>query len=105
MSESGDDDRELGIDFGDVEDDLENEDYPVSADELLDRYGDREIEMSGGTESFREVLVTGGDEEFESADEVKQTVLNRVGSEAVGRQGYSDRGAGSAEGEQSDESF
>jgi len=105
MSESGDDDRELGIDFGDVEDDLESEDYPVSADELLDRYGDREIGMSNGTESFREVLVTGGDEEFESADEVKQTVLNRVGSEAVGREGYSDRGAGSAEGEGSDESF
>jgi len=105
MSESGDDDRELGIDFGDVEDDLESEDYPVSADELLDRYGDREIGMSGGTESFREVLVTGGDEEFESADEVKQTVLNRVGSEAVGREGYSDRGAGGTEEEASDESF
>jgi hypothetical protein len=105
MTESGDDDRELGIDFGDVEDDLENEDYPVSADELLDRYGDREIGMSDGTESFREVLVTGGDEEFESADEVRQAVLNRVGSEAVGREGYSDRGANSAADEGSDESF
>ncbi|USZ69539.1 hypothetical protein NGM10_07345 [Halorussus salilacus] len=105
MSESGDDSRELGIEFGDLEDDLEGEDYPVSADELLDRYGDREVGMSDGTQSFREVLVTGGDEEFESADEVKQTVLNRVGGEAVGRQGYSDRGTGSAEGEESDESF
>lgn len=105
MSEPGDDDRELGLDFGDVEDDLENEDYPVSADELLERYGDREIGTSGGSESFREVLVTGGDEEFESADEVKQTILNRVGQEAVGRKGYTDRGSGSAEGEESDESF
>ncbi|MFC4448766.1 DUF5789 family protein [Halorussus aquaticus] len=105
MSESGDDDRTLGLDFSDIEEDLENEDYPVSADELLERYGDREIGMSDGSESFGEVLVTGGDEEFESADEVKQTVLNRVGSEAVGRKGYTDRGAGSAEGEESDESF
>lgn len=105
MAESGDDDRTLGIEFGDLEEDLENEDYPISADELLERYGDREIGMSDGSESFREVLVTGGDEEFESADEVKQTVLSRVGGEAVGRQGYSDRGAGSAQGEESDESF
>ncbi|NEU58871.1 hypothetical protein [Halorussus sp. MSC15.2] len=105
MSESGDDDRTLGLDFSNIEDDLENEEYPISADELLERYGDREIGMSDGSESFREVLVTGGDEEFESADEVRQTVLNRVGSEAVGRKGYTDRGAGSAEGEDSDESF
>jgi hypothetical protein len=105
MSDAGNDDRELGLDFSNIEDDLESEDYPVSADELLDRYGDREIGTSGGSESFGEVLVTGGDEEFESADEVKQTVLNRVGQEAVGRKGYSDRGAGSAEGEQDDQSF
>ncbi|PSP54941.1 hypothetical protein BRC82_08045 [Halobacteriales archaeon QS_1_67_19] len=105
MSEPGNDDRELGLDFSNVEDDLESEDYPVSADELLDRYGDREIGMSGGSESFREVLVTGGDETFESPDEVKQTVLNRVSQNAVGRKGYTDRGAGSAEGEQDDESF
>ena len=103
MDES-DDDRTLGLDFSNIEDDLENEDYPISADELLERYGDREIGMSGGSESFREVLVTGGDEEFESADEVRQTVLNRVSSEAVGREGYSDRGAGH-EGENTDESF
>jgi hypothetical protein len=105
MSDAGNDDRELGLDFSNIEDDLESEDYPISADELLDRYGDREIGTSGGSESFGEVLVTGGDEEFESADEVKQTVLNRVGQEAVGRKGYSDRGAGSAEGEQDDQSF
>jgi hypothetical protein len=105
MSESGDDDRELGLDFSNIEDDLENEDYPLGVDELLERYGDREIGMSGGSESFGEVLVTGGDEEFESADEVKQTVLNRVSQDAVGRKGYTDRGAGSAEGEQDDESF
>ena len=105
MSESGNDDRELGLDFSNVEDDLENEDYPIGAQELLDRYGDREIGTSGGSESFGEVLVTGGDEEFESFDEVKQTILNRVGQEAVGRKGYTDRGAGSAEGEQDDESF
>jgi hypothetical protein len=105
MNDPGNDDRELGLDFSNIEDDLESEDYPISADELLDRYGDRKIGTSGGSESFGEVLVTGGDEEFESADEVKQTVLNRVGQEAVGRKGYSDRGAGSAEGEQDDQSF
>ncbi|WP_132058057.1 DUF5789 family protein [Halorussus amylolyticus] len=104
MSESGDDSRELGLELGDLEDELQSEEYPVSADELLDRYGDHEVEMSGGSESFREVLVTGGDEEFESADEVKQTILNRVSSEAVGRQGYSDRGP-NTEGSENDEAL
>jgi hypothetical protein len=105
MDESGDDDRTLGLDFSNIEEDLENEEYPISAEELLERYGDREIGMSDGSESFGEVLVTGGDETFESADEVRQTVLNRVSSEAVGREGYTDRGAGNVEGERDDESF
>ena len=104
MSESGDDSRELGVELGDLEDDLENAEYPMDADELMDRFGDRELELQGGSETLREALATGDNETFESADEVKQTILNRVSGEAVGREGYSDRGAGN-EGENTDESF
>ncbi|WP_135823314.1 DUF5789 family protein [Halorussus ruber] len=104
MSESGDDSREMGLELGDLKADLEDADYPLDAEELMEQYGDYEIGLPDGEESFREVMVTGGDETFESADEVEQAILNRVSAEAVGRQGYSDRGAGN-EGENTDESF
>ena len=104
MSESGDD-REMGLELGDVKDDLEDEEYPIDADELMEKYGDRRIGLPDGEESLNEVMATGGDETFESADEVEQAILNRVGGEAVGRQGYTDRGAGAVEGEDTNESF
>ncbi|WP_115863122.1 DUF5789 family protein [Halorussus litoreus] len=105
MSESGDDDREMGLELGDITDEIENEEYPISAEELMDKYGDHEIGLPDGEERLDEVLATGGDEQFESADEVEQAILNRVGGEAVGRQGYTDRGAGAVEGEEDAESF
>jgi hypothetical protein len=104
MSESGDD-REMGLELGDLRDELQNEEYPIDADELTERYGDHEIGLPDGEERLREVLATGGDETFESADEVEQAILNRVGGEAVGRQGYTDRGSGAVEGEDTNESF
>jgi hypothetical protein len=104
MSESGDDSREMGLELGDLKEDLQDADYPMDADQLMEQFGDYEIGLSDGEESFREVMVTGGDETFESADEVEQAILNRVSADAVGREGYSDRGAGT-EGENTDESF
>lgn len=104
MSESGDD-REMGLELGEVRDELEAEEYPLDADELMEKYGDHEIGLPDGEESLREVLATGSDETFESADEVEQAILNRVGSDAVGRQGYTDRSSGAVEDEQNEESI
>ena len=106
MSDSEDDDRQMGLELGDLKDDLEDEEYPIDADELMEKYGDHQIGLSDGEESLQEVMATGGDEEFQSADEVEQAILNRVGGEAVGRQGYTDRGAGAVEPDDApDESF
>jgi hypothetical protein len=91
------DNRDRGIEFGDLTDDLEAESYPLSKAELVDRYGDRELEHSSGAVTLEELLVEEGDREFENADEIHETILNMVGAEAVGRQRYSDRGAGTAE--------
>ncbi|WP_158058768.1 DUF5789 family protein [Halorussus halophilus] len=99
-----DDGRELGVELGDLEDDLESADYPMDSGELMDKYGDRELDLQGGSETLREALATGDDETFESADEVEQAILNRVSSEAVGREGYSDRGSDAAD-DNTDESF
>ena len=84
--------RDMGIEFGDLKDDLANEEYPLTKEEVVDRYGDRELEHASGSSSVREVLGPEGPDEFESQDELHQTILNMVGTEAVGRARYSDRG-------------
>ena len=95
----GDDSHEMGIDFGELDDELANIDYPITREALLDEYGGHEIETSGGSETVQSIL--GGQEmetegsethEYDSADAVHQSIFNMVGSEAVGREGYSDRG-------------
>ncbi|WP_226021373.1 DUF5789 family protein [Halomicrobium salinisoli] len=105
MPNEGDDDgtgdedtRELGVDIGSLDSALESHEYPTTVDELIEEFGDHEIELPGGETTVEEVLDTQSGEEFESADGVKQRILNDVGAEAVGREGYSDRG-GSDEGE------
>lgn len=90
------DDRDMGVEFGNIQSDLEREDYPLSNEQLLDRYGDRELETANETKRLREILGDLDDREYESADDVHQMILNMVGDEAVGQEGYSDRGVGSA---------
>ena len=93
---SGDtgDSREQGVEIGPLADELDRHDYPTTTDELLDEYGDAEIELSDDTHTLREVLGEAGleDQEYESAEEVRQMIYNMVGDDAVGREGYSDRG-------------
>ena len=96
------DSRELGVEFGELADDLEDHAYPTSVEELVEEFGDREIELSGGEESFRDVLEPYTDEpdqQFNDAGEVRQAVLNMVGTDAVGEAGYSDRGVDSEGGD------
>ncbi|WP_458190383.1 DUF5789 family protein [Haladaptatus sp. NG-WS-4] len=102
-----DEDREMGVELGELSDELDSHDYPASADELVEEYGDYEIEYENGSETLEEVLGPMNDT-FEDADGVRQSIMTMVDSGAVGRQRYSDRGAGSkqTEGEDPDqESF
>lgn len=86
------DQREMGIDFGALSAELDEHAYPTTADELIEEYGGHELEYPGGSESFREVLGPMGDQTFQDAEGVHQAIYNMVGTEAVGRQRYSDRG-------------
>ncbi|WP_224332812.1 DUF5789 family protein [Haloprofundus halobius] len=102
-NDEADDSRELGVEFGELEGELESHDYPTTTEELVDEYGDYELELSNGTRTFGEVMEPYQeemDQDFEDAEEVKQAVLNMVGSEAVGRQRYSDRGNEQSQDEQ-----
>jgi len=87
--------RELGVEFGELEKKLDSHEYPTTAAELVEAYGEHELELPSGEESFEEALgpyTHETDQEFGDADEVRQAVLNMVGGEAVGEKGYTDRG-------------
>ncbi len=99
------DNRDRGIEFGDLASELAEEQYPLSKSDLLAAYGSFELEHASGTVTLQELLTEEGDREFENPDAVHEVILNMVGEEAVGRQGYSDRGTGTAERKSGEESF
>lgn len=96
MGENADENREMGVGFGDLEDQLRRREYPATLEELLADHGDETLELHGDDVALRELLEplreSGGETTYGDADEVHQEVLNMVSDEAVGRQGYSDRG-------------
>jgi hypothetical protein len=100
-------DRQMGIELGDFNDTLEAHDYPASANELTEEYGEHELGLPKGSKSFAEVLEPVGEKTYDSAEDVREDVFNFVGSEAVGREDYSDRGTAGdeVEGEEEPESL
>lgn len=92
MTTDDGDSREQGIEFGPLAEELEDETYPLSHDDLLDRYGDRELEFSGGRTTVDEILESENETEYEDAESVRQAIFTMVGDGAIGREGYSDRG-------------
>lgn len=96
--ESSSDSREQGVEFGDLMAELESRDYPTTQADLLEAYGDHELDLADGSETLESALAEREvpDEQdtitYESPGEVRQAVLNMVGGQAVGRADYSDRG-------------
>lgn len=86
-----DENRELGVELGDLGDQLRNREYPVSQDELLEAHGDAELDMGEETATLEEVIGPLNEDEYESADEVEQAIMNMVSDDAIGRKNYSDR--------------
>ncbi|MFC7203115.1 hypothetical protein ACFQJC_06290 [Haloferax namakaokahaiae] len=90
--QSEQDSREQGVDIGPLADELEEHSYPTTTKELIDEYGDYEIDLENGRETVEEIFGRFEDHEFESEEDVRQMIYNLVGAEAVGRTNYSDRG-------------
>ena len=85
-------DREEGVDFTDIDPILSGLAYPTTKDEFVSEYGDQSIaRTNAGPISVREVFDGTGDDTFESSSEVRQSILNLMPRETVGRQRYSDR--------------
>lgn len=83
-----------GVGFADVQPLLEEIEYPITAAALVDRYGDHEIERTNaGPITIRELFEPLVEDQFESATEVRETIMTLMPKESVGRQRYSDRGS------------
>jgi len=67
--------------------------FPVGCEEAMDEIGDLAIESpQGNEERLSEIIGRCGEREFESADELYDSIVGSVSAEHVGRQGYDDRG-------------
>ena len=88
-----DESRELGVEFGEFEETIEEIDYPIDHDELIEQHGDEELELSEETTTLEEILAPLQDNEQTYQDEgsLENMIMNMVGDEAIGRKNYSDR--------------
>lgn len=101
---SEDADREEGVDFTDFNPVLEDISFPITKAELVDEHGEHTIERTNADPiTIRELFEGMGEQTFESREEVRQSVLNLMPRESVGRAGYSDRGGSTPEEGQPDE--
>lgn len=91
-ADQNDDNREQGVEFGELADDLDDEEYPMDTEALLEQYGDRELELGDDTTTLQTVLEPQGEATYEDADDVRQSVIGMVSDDAIGRKNYSDRG-------------
>lgn len=90
-------DSEEGVDFTDLEPVLEDLSYPITKEEFVEEHGDHSIERTSADPiTVREVFEGTGEDTFESGREIRQAVLNLMPRDAVGREGYSDRGGSEA---------
>ena len=64
--------------LGDFDDALENHDYPTTTEELIQAYGDREVETQGGSKSIDDVLAPIGNETYDSADDVRNRIQGLI---------------------------
>ena len=78
------------VDFGSLSRALEHHDYPTTNEELLDEFGEHELEFPDGSETLAEVLSAHEGVTYESPEEVRDAVVNVVTSEPAG-EGYGHR--------------
>ena len=82
-----------GVDFTDINPLLEHLSFPVTADELVDEHGDREVDRTNADPvSLSELFDYMGEDTFDSAEQLRQMVIGQMPAGSEGRRNYSDRG-------------
>lgn len=85
--------REEGVEFTDLEPIFEEISYPIATEEFVNQYGMHAIERTNAEPiTVRELYDGMGEETFESAEDLRKSILNFMPRESVGRSRYSDRG-------------
>jgi hypothetical protein len=79
--------------MSDMDEKIDAHSYPATTEELVEAYGELELETVDGTETFGELIELLGEQTFADAEEVRLTAYSALSEEAVGRVGYSDRDA------------
>jgi hypothetical protein len=72
---------------------LDEEKYPVTAEELSVEYGDEVVDLPNETESLGSVFDRLVDERFESPDEVREAVYHELTGEADGTTEFNEQRA------------
>lgn len=67
-----------GEQLGDLDEALETHDYPTTTDELVESYGDYELETQGGRTSLDEVLAPTDNRTYSSADDVRSRIQGLI---------------------------
>lgn len=65
--------------------------YPATTAQIIEEYGDLELELADGTERLGTVLGRLDPETYQGYDDLRLTTLSALGAGAIGRKGYSDR--------------
>lgn len=69
---------DAGERLGELDDELESQEYPTTAGELTDRYGDREVETQEGSVAIEDLLESVEDETYQSADDVRSRIQGLI---------------------------
>lgn len=64
--------------LGDLDEALENHNYPTTREELITDYGDYEVQTQGGSKSIGEILAPLDNERYDSADDVRNRILGLI---------------------------
>ncbi|WP_079977682.1 DUF5789 family protein [Halococcus sediminicola] len=79
----GDEKEPMGDDpaerLGDLDEALKSHDYPATTNELVEAYGEYELETQGGKQSLADVLASTDDQTYDSADDVRKRILGLIG--------------------------
>lgn len=79
--------------LADVDEKIDAHSYPATTDELIDEYGDLELEFPNGDETLGDALGRVGKTTLEDAEDARLLAYSAVSEDAVGRPNYSDRDA------------
>lgn len=77
--------------FTDATEKLDAHTYPATTEDLVEEYGDHEMDLPNGSETVEEALGPMGNETLRDAEDARLALYSAVSSKAIGRKNYSDR--------------